>query len=78
MARAVAEDLAANKGKSLVLVGAGQPPAVHALAHAINARAREHGSHGQLRDPADARARCPSRMCRHSSPTWRQARSKRC
>ena len=31
-----AKDLAANKGKSLVVAGAGQPLAVHALAHAIN------------------------------------------
>jgi hypothetical protein len=33
---AVAKDLVANKGKSLVVVGSRQPAAVHALAHAIN------------------------------------------
>jgi molybdopterin-containing oxidoreductase family iron-sulfur binding subunit len=33
---AVAKDLQANAGKSLVLAGIGQPPVVHALAHAIN------------------------------------------
>jgi molybdopterin-containing oxidoreductase family iron-sulfur binding subunit len=36
-ARAVAADLKANRGRSLVLAGARQPPAVHALAHAMNA-----------------------------------------
>ena len=35
-ARAVAEDLKAHRGRSLVLAGDGQPPAVHALAHAVN------------------------------------------
>ncbi len=35
-AKAVAKDLSANKGKALVVVGASQPPHVHALAHAIN------------------------------------------
>ncbi|MBI4264375.1 MAG: TAT-variant-translocated molybdopterin oxidoreductase [Acidobacteria bacterium] len=30
-------DLRANRGASLVIVGDGQPPAVHALAHAMNA-----------------------------------------
>ena len=33
---AVAEDLMANRGRSIVVAGAGQPPGVHALAHAIN------------------------------------------
>jgi len=36
-AKAVAADLSAHRGRSLVLVGARQPPAVHALAHAMNA-----------------------------------------
>jgi molybdopterin-containing oxidoreductase family iron-sulfur binding subunit len=34
---AVAKDLALARGRSLVAVGAGQPAAVHALAHAMNA-----------------------------------------
>jgi MoCo/4Fe-4S cofactor protein with predicted Tat translocation signal len=34
---AVAQDLAAHKGSSVVIPGEHQPPAVHALAHAINA-----------------------------------------
>jgi MoCo/4Fe-4S cofactor protein with predicted Tat translocation signal len=34
--RAVAEDLQANRGTSVVIAGLRQPPAVHALAHAIN------------------------------------------
>ncbi len=33
---AIAEDLAAHRGASVVLAGEAQPPAVHALAHAIN------------------------------------------
>ncbi|UCH29314.1 MAG: 4Fe-4S dicluster domain-containing protein [Myxococcales bacterium] len=33
---AVADDLVANRGQSLVVPGAGQSPRVHALAHAIN------------------------------------------
>ncbi|MBI5363302.1 MAG: TAT-variant-translocated molybdopterin oxidoreductase [Planctomycetes bacterium] len=36
-AQAVAKDLAAHKGASLVVAGSGQPPHVHALAHAMNA-----------------------------------------
>ncbi|MGD8609353.1 MAG: 4Fe-4S dicluster domain-containing protein, partial [Myxococcales bacterium] len=33
---AVADDLVANQGRSIVVPGAGQPPLVHALVHAIN------------------------------------------
>lgn len=33
---AMAKDLAAHKGKSIVIVGDNQPPTVHAIAHAIN------------------------------------------
>jgi MoCo/4Fe-4S cofactor protein with predicted Tat translocation signal len=33
---AVAKDLQNNRGRSLVIVGEGQPPIVHALAHAVN------------------------------------------
>jgi MoCo/4Fe-4S cofactor protein with predicted Tat translocation signal len=35
--RVVAKDLAAHRGTSLVIAGEEQPPAVHALAHAMNA-----------------------------------------
>src|SRR6185436_9746212 len=35
-ADAVAKDLQAHRGRSLVLAGDGQPPAVHALAHVMN------------------------------------------
>ena len=34
---AVAADLVANRGRSIVLAGSAQPPHVHALAHALNA-----------------------------------------
>jgi molybdopterin-containing oxidoreductase family iron-sulfur binding subunit len=33
---AIAKDLLAHRGRSLVVAGDGQPPAVHALAHAMN------------------------------------------
>lgn len=36
-ASAVAKDLAEHKGRAVVMVGDSQPPAVHALAHAMNA-----------------------------------------
>jgi MoCo/4Fe-4S cofactor protein with predicted Tat translocation signal len=36
-ATAVANDLTAHKGRAVVMVGDSQPPAVHAIAHAINA-----------------------------------------
>jgi MoCo/4Fe-4S cofactor protein with predicted Tat translocation signal len=35
-AAAVVKDLIAHRGRSLVIAGDGQPPAVHALAHAMN------------------------------------------
>jgi MoCo/4Fe-4S cofactor protein with predicted Tat translocation signal len=35
---AMAKDLLAHKGKSLVVAGANQPPIVHALAHSMNAK----------------------------------------
>src|SRR6185369_6571591 len=36
-ADAIAQDLIAHKGAGLVVAGEDQPPAVHALAHAMNA-----------------------------------------
>jgi molybdopterin-containing oxidoreductase family iron-sulfur binding subunit len=41
---AVAKDLLAHHGESLVTVGSSQPPAVHALIHAVNAALRSHGT----------------------------------
>ena len=40
---AVAADLAANKGASIVVAGSAQPPHVHALAHAMNAALGNQG-----------------------------------
>jgi molybdopterin-containing oxidoreductase family iron-sulfur binding subunit len=41
---AIAKDLQAFKGKSVVIVGEHQPPAVHAIAHAINATLGNNGT----------------------------------
>jgi len=54
-ARAVAEDLKAHRQRSLVLAGDGQPPAVHALAHAMNAALENAGSTVSYIDPVPAR-----------------------
>ncbi len=54
-AKAVAEDLKAHRGASLVLAGDGQPPAVHALAHAMNAALGNAGQTVVQIDPIPAR-----------------------
>jgi molybdopterin-containing oxidoreductase family iron-sulfur binding subunit len=51
---ALVSDLQSHRGTSLVIAGVGQPPAVHALVHAMN---RELGSVGQTVEyvaPAEA------------------------
>ncbi|MFO1008432.1 MAG: TAT-variant-translocated molybdopterin oxidoreductase [Planctomycetota bacterium] len=53
-AEAVAKDLAAHKGASLVLAGASQPPHVHALAHAMNAALGNVGKTLAYVPPAEA------------------------
>ena len=40
----MADDLVAHAGRGLVIAGHGQPPEVHALAHAINERLGNHGA----------------------------------
>ncbi len=51
--QALAADLADNRGKSLVVAGRDQPPAVHALALAINAALGNVGTTVILREPVD-------------------------
>ena len=51
---AVAKDLAAHRGSSLVIAGEEQPPAVHALAHAINAALGNLGKTVYYTDPLEA------------------------
>jgi MoCo/4Fe-4S cofactor protein with predicted Tat translocation signal len=51
----VAKDLAARRGRSLVLAGEAQPPAVHALAHAINDRLGNMGKTVTCTAPVEAR-----------------------
>ena len=41
---AMASDLAANKGKSIIIAGEKQPAQVHALVHALNEKLGNHGS----------------------------------
>jgi len=43
-AEAIAQDLSSHRGTSLVLAGESQPPAVHALAHAMNQALRNVGA----------------------------------
>ncbi len=50
---ALAKDLKANAGHSLVVAGRDQPPAVHALALAINALLGNIGTTVLLREPVD-------------------------
>src|SRR6202167_6172019 len=52
--RAIAKDLAAHRGASLVIAGEEQPPAVHALAHAMNAALGNVGKTVYYTDPLEA------------------------
>jgi molybdopterin-containing oxidoreductase family iron-sulfur binding subunit len=54
-AAAVAKDLQAHPGRSLVLAGDGQPASVHALAHAINERLGNIGQTVVYGEPVEAR-----------------------
>ena len=51
--QAMGQDLAANRGRGLVVAGREQPPAVHALALAINAALGNVGTTVTLREPVD-------------------------
>jgi MoCo/4Fe-4S cofactor protein with predicted Tat translocation signal len=51
--KAVTRDLQAYRGSSLVLAGASQPPAVHALAHAMNEALGNAGQTVSYTDPID-------------------------
>jgi molybdopterin-containing oxidoreductase family iron-sulfur binding subunit len=51
---AAGKDLAAHRGASLVLAGEGQPPAVHALAHAMNAALGNVGKTVYYTEPLEA------------------------
>ena len=53
---ALVKDLQAHKGASLVVAGASQPPAVHALAHSINQTLGNFGSTVVLTKPVEARS----------------------
>ena len=53
-ARAVAADLTRHRGRGLVLAGESQPPAVHAIAHAVNAFLGNAGRTVVYTDPVEA------------------------
>jgi molybdopterin-containing oxidoreductase family iron-sulfur binding subunit len=53
--RAVVDDLGRHRGRSLVLAGMGQPPAVHILAHVLNDRLGNVGNTVRYIAPIDAR-----------------------
>src|SRR5262249_9419774 len=48
------KDLQNNRGKSIVIPGEHQPPALHALAHALNAQLGNVGKTVFYTDPVDA------------------------
>lgn len=52
--QAMARDLQANRGKSIVVAGEHQPPMVHALAHAINAALGNVGTTVVYTEPTQA------------------------
>src|SRR5271163_4899707 len=52
--RSVAEELQKHKGASVIIAGDHQPPAVHALAHAMNAALGNVGKTVVYTDPVDA------------------------
>jgi molybdopterin-containing oxidoreductase family iron-sulfur binding subunit len=54
-ARAVAADLQKNRGKCLVVAGEGQPPFVHALAHALNETLGNAGKTVVYTEPVEER-----------------------
>jgi MoCo/4Fe-4S cofactor protein with predicted Tat translocation signal len=51
---ALAKDLAANRGAAVIIPGDGQPPAVHALAHALNAALGAVGQTVLYTEPIEA------------------------
>ena len=53
-ARAVAADLTRHRGRGLVLAGENQPPAVHAIAHALNSFLANAGRTVLYTDPVEA------------------------
>jgi molybdopterin-containing oxidoreductase family iron-sulfur binding subunit len=68
--RAVVEDLQASEGDSIIIAGDNQPPAIHALAHAMNARLGNVGNTLYYIEPVELRPEASGqfRLAR-SSPT---------
>ena len=79
---AVAKDLQAHRGASLVIAGDGQPPAVHALAHAMNQALGNVGKTVVYTRAGRSRAGRPARVAarsrrRHERRQGRPARHPR-
>ncbi len=51
---AIADDLAKNKGKGIIIAGEKQPPEVHAFVHALNEKLGNHGSTIEFMDQSDS------------------------
>jgi Fe-S-cluster-containing dehydrogenase component len=51
---AMAQDLAANRGRGIVLVGERQPPEVHAAIHALNQKLGNHGATIEWMEQSDS------------------------
>ncbi|HEU5248765.1 MAG TPA: molybdopterin oxidoreductase, partial [Thermoanaerobaculia bacterium] len=54
LVRALAADLVRHRGRSVVIAGDGQPPAVHAIAHAMNGMLANAGRTVVYTDPIEA------------------------
>ena len=63
---AVAKDLQSHRGSSVVIAGDHQPPAVHALAHAINASLGQCRQDGFLHRPGRRQSGQPDRIAERS------------
>ena len=64
-ARAVAGDLMRHRGRSVVIAGDSQPPAVHAIAHAMNAMLANAGRTVVYTDPVEANPEDQLESLRH-------------
>jgi len=67
--KAVADDLTAHRGSSVVIAGDHQPPVVHALAHAINQALGNIGKTVFYTEPVEPTRYPVTSRCTRSSKT---------